>query len=353
MNALATDFRNDATVDGSVAVGTALTGPVSHRTLVRVISLGFALVVLLVLVAAFFGYRESVSIQDNAQDLVREHLLSSDRAAVLEAKIESESAQLLSNLEWILGACILVALGISAFTIWTTNRAFLRLEWQSRELDRVSWHLVDGHERISRRFSHEMHDELGQTLTVLKTMLRRIGADDIATTKPQMMEVLDEAMRDVRELSQLLRPVILDDLGLEAGLRWLAERFGQRTQIPVHCEAKLNRRLPEDMETHLFRIAQEALTNMARHSGASAVTIRLEAQKQQVVLTVEDNGKGLSNEAPGSPGFGIVGMRARARQIGGELDVWNRPEGGLRVCARAGLPDLQNGASIENQNRTS
>jgi signal transduction histidine kinase len=329
----------------------ALDGPVSRKTLLRVITLGFALMVLLVVVAAYFGYNQSVSIQDNAKDLVREQLLSSERANALEAKIESESAELLDNLEWILGACFVVALTISALTIWTTNRTFLRLDWQTRELDRVSWHLVEGHERISRRFSHEMHDELGQALTALKAMLRRITSEDLATTKPEMMLVLDEVMRDVRELAQLLRPVILDDLGLEAGLRWLAERFSQRTQIPIQCEATLNRRLPEETETHLFRIAQEALTNMARHSGATHASIRLQAEGDRAVLTVEDDGRGIASDAPGTRSLGIVGMRARARQISGELLVQNRPEGGLRVRIWVPITEPKHDDTAENTNR--
>ncbi|MCU1330509.1 MAG: integral rane sensor signal transduction histidine kinase [Bryobacterales bacterium] len=336
MSALATDFTRE----------------ISRRTLLRVISVGLGLMLLLVMAAAYFGYRESVVIQENARDLVGEQLPRSERAAALEGKIVSESAELLGDLEWILASCFLVALGISALTVWSTNRVFLRLAWQTRELDRVSWHLVDGHERISRRFSHEMHDELGQTLTALKTMLRRMTSEDLPKSKPEMMEVLDEAMRDVRELSQLLRPVILDDLGLEAGLRWLAERFGQRVQIPITCDLTVNRRLPEEIETHLFRIAQEALTNMARHSGATAATIRLESEGSRVVLTVEDNGRGLPSEGPSERNFGIVGMRARARQIGGELTVQNKVDKGLRVRVWAEVPEQTNDPKTEDPDHT-
>jgi len=354
VSALTSDFTPDESPAGDqpASSGLMFDGPVSRRTLLRVISAGLSLMLLLVVAAAYFGFRESVVIQDNARELVGEQLPRSERAAALEAKIESESADLLGELEWILGACFVVAIGVSAMTIWITNRTFLRLDWQTRELDRVSWHLVEGHERISRRFSHELHDELGQSLTALKTMLRRMTSDDIATSKPQMMDVLEEAMRDVRELSQLLRPVILDDLGLEAGLRWLAERFGQRTQIPIQCETTLNRRLPEDMETHLFRIAQEALTNMARHSGATAATVRLGLEESRVALTVEDNGRGLPGETSTTRSFGIVGMRARARQIGGKVSVQNRIEGGLSVRVLAPLAELKSDNSHEDAHRT-
>ncbi len=136
-----------------------------RRTLLRILILGFGLTVLLVLGAAYVGYRGSSSIRDSAQDLVREHIVDSNRGAALEQQIEAESSQLLDRLTWILGACFLLAVVGSALTIWVIHRAFRRLEWQAGELSAVSWHLLDSHEKIARRFSHEMHDELGQALT--------------------------------------------------------------------------------------------------------------------------------------------------------------------------------------------
>ena len=327
--------------------------PMSRQTLLRVMSLGFGVTVLLVLAAAYFGYQGSRSIQTNAQELVSENLLNTDRAATLEGLIEKESADLLKELELILGACFVLAVAGSALTIWITHRAFLRLDWQANELNQVSWHLVDGYENISRRFSHEMHDELGQALTGLRAMVRRLRPEDVAAARQDMVNLLDEVMRDVRELSQLLRPVILDDFGLDAGLRWLCERFGQRTGIDTSFQSNFSGRMADNLETHLFRIAQEALTNIARHSGASKAWVRLDVNKKVVTLSVEDNGSGIVAQEAGAkrPSLGMVGMRARVRQIQGDLQIESRPSAGLQVIATVPLrlrqeSDEQNASRI-------
>jgi two-component system NarL family sensor kinase len=130
----------------------------------------------------------------------------------------------------------------------------------------------------------------------------------------------------VRELSHLLRPTILDDFGLDAGIRWLSERFGQRTGIEVDYRSSFHERLADQTETHLFRIVQEALTNVARHSGATRVVIELERNGSRVHLTVKDNGHGFSGNGTSSSksGLGLVGMRARAESVGGELQINSR-----------------------------
>ena len=308
-----------------------LAAPMERRTVLRTMVLGFALMVTLVTGAAYFGYQQSSSIQTLSRTLVREHLVDTDRGQALEARIQAESRQLLDELGWLLGACLVLAIGGAGVTVWVTNRSFRRLEHQTEELNKVSWHLVDSHEKISRRFSHEMHDELGQALTGLKSMLKR-------TTTPhreEMIGVLNEVMRDMRELSQILRPVILDDFGLDAGLRWLCERYSQRTGIDVEYVSNYSGRLAGPTETHLFRVAQEALTNIARHSQATQAWMTLEVRPEGITLTIEDNGTGIRAEAAAErPSLGMVGMRARIRQLHGTLHVENKESEGLRILAR-------------------
>ena len=330
-----------------------LAPPMPRQTVLRIMILGFGLMVLLVVGAAYIGYQGSRSIQDNAQDLIREHLVDSNRGAALEARIEKQSEELLGHLTWILGACFVLALVGSTLTIWITNRAFRRLEWQAQELNQVSWHMVASHEKIARRFSHEMHDELGQALTGLRGMVKRMNAAEMESLRREMIDLLDEVLGGVRELSQLLRPVILDDFGLDAGLRWLTERFAQRTQIPVDYRSNFNERLAEPIETHLFRIAQEALTNTARHSGATRAQVRLEVTGKTVQLTVEDNGRGIAEQTHGArASLGMVGMRARARQLSGELRVDNRAEGGLRIQVEAPVARPDDGNQQEDADFT-
>jgi signal transduction histidine kinase len=309
--------------------------PVSRSRVLRISILGFGLVVGLVLLAAYLGYRGSDRIQDTAQTLIREGI-TGGRGVELEARIVQESQELLDQLAWVLGLCFLLAAGTAGMTIWIIQQAFAKLEWQANELAHVSWHLIDSHENMARRFSHEMHDELGQSLSGLRGMLSRVGDNEFKSLRHECIEIVDEVLQNVRKLSQVLRPVILDDFGLDSGLLWLCERFMQRTQITVHYTSATQDRMAQNIETHLFRITQEALTNIARHSGASTVWVDLRTTERTVCLTIADNGTGLlpSGEKK-RPSLGMVGMRARARQINGEFSVENQEEGGLRIRVEA------------------
>lgn len=261
-------------------------------------------------------------------------------AAEMENRIEVASVNLVDRTGWLLGLCLLLALVCAGLTIQFTVNSLNRLEWQAEELNRVSWHLIQGQEEAARRFSHEMHDELGQSLTGLKAMLAAVTPVELPTRREDCLSLLDEAIGNVRELSQLLRPVILDDFGLEAALRWLADRFQERTRLEVEFEGNAPGRFADEVETHLFRITQEALTNVARHSGATQVQIQLKRQNEQLVLIVSDNGTGLRPKSNGELGLGLVGMRARAEQLGGTFTIYDTPKGVvLEVLAPTRLPE--------------
>ena len=327
---------------------TLSSSPVTRRRVLQVTTIGFALLVGLVLLAAYLGYRGSDEIQDTAQELVRQNLVSA-RGAQIEAVIVSRTQELLDQLTWILGACFLLAALIAALMVWVIRRAFIKLEWQAAELNRVSWHLLDGHEKLARRFAHEMHDELGQSLSGLRRMLSQVSDAEFSTVRQECIGVVDEVLESVRKLSQVLRPVILDDFGLDSGIRWLCERFTQRTQIAVRYESNLSRRLAESEETHLFRITQEALTNIARHAQASEAWVSLREDGNRILLEIGDNGRGLGAKAgEHNPSLGIVGMRARARQLGGELIMQNRKAGGLTIRVEVPLCLVEANAEQED-----
>jgi signal transduction histidine kinase len=212
-----------------------------------------------------------------------------------------------------------------------------RMEWQTSELSRVSWHMLENQETTARRFSHELHDELGQSLTAVKATLlaAQSGRGSDGGKLEDCVHLVNGAIQNVRELSQLLHPTILDDFGLDAALRWLAEGFTTRTGIEVEYRSEFAGRLPDETETHLFRICQEALTNAARHSGASRVRIHLRSDGDQIRLTIEDNGRGLAAGARAEQtGMGVFGMRARARSAGGELAIRAGDGAGLAVEAK-------------------
>ena len=213
-----------------------------------------------------------------------------------------------------------------------------RIQWQSEELSRVSRHMLQTQEETARRFSHELHDELGQSLAAVRSNLTKGATRDFDSLRADCLHLVDESISNVRELSQLLRPVILDDFGLDAGLRWLTEKFGQRARMVVEYESRIASRLHSSTETHLFRIAQEALTNIARHSQATKVHITLEVEGTVVRLTILDNGCGLSpDREESSTSLGLIGMRARARECGGTLDLQMAQPSGLRIVVEVPL----------------
>jgi signal transduction histidine kinase len=260
------------------------------------------------------------------------------RGSAAQAQIDQRSSHLLSISALFAGGSLLLALVFAAITLRMAKRLIRRMEWQTAELGRVSWHMLEDQEATARRFSHELHDELGQSLTAMKTNLAALDTDGSVrhARLDDCLRLVDEAIGNVRQMSQLLRPTILDDFGLEAGLRWLAEGFAARTGTEVNVDSAYSGRLPDETETHLFRITQEALTNVARHAHATHVGIRLEAGGGDILLTIHDDGLGITQApAGGRRGLGLIGIRARARSAGGDAEILSRPGEGVVIKVRA------------------
>jgi signal transduction histidine kinase len=256
--------------------------------------------------------------------------LSYARAQATQARVDQQAADLAAESAGLVGGCLAVALGCALVTVRLAARAFRQMEAQTGELSRVSFRMLEAQESIARRFSHELHDELGGSLTAIKTNLSVLAANPSDHARLEdCVKLVEESISNVRELSQLLRPTILDDFGLDASIRWLVDRFHERTQIEVEYNSTFQDRLPDETETHLFRIVQEALTNIARHSGATKVSLHLRADNGHVRLTVADNGRGLAPDRRN--GMGLSGMLARARSAGGELTLTSKPGEGVSV----------------------
>ena len=191
------------------------------------------------------------------------------------------------------------------------------------------------------RIAREIHDSLGQALTALKLQLA--AAQDAAAQEAPALGgrlhetavMVDDLVKSVRRIASELRPPILDQLGLPAALEWLAQDFSRRTGI--HCTATIlttNVRINSELGTALFRIVQEALTNVLRHSQATRVSIELGLQSGCVTLEINDDGRGITEAGTTGPAsLGILGMRERAAALGGVLEVAPRQEGGTRVAA--------------------
>jgi PAS domain S-box-containing protein len=204
--------------------------------------------------------------------------------------------------------------------------------------------LVFAQEDERRRIAREMHDQFGEDLTALSRRIglladaARRGSDAMVEQIGELESVVQKLDRDVDELVWELRPTALDDLGLRAALSNYVKDWSRRVNIRVdlHTTGLLDDRLPPDLETTLYRIVQEALTNVAKHSRADNVEIILERRPDAVVLIVEDNGVGFAGSTPasGGHGFGLLGMRERAALVGASLQIESSPGQGTTVLVR-------------------
>jgi signal transduction histidine kinase len=215
-------------------------------------------------------------------------------------------------------------------------------KWAQDALQMFSRQLIDAQEDERRRIARELHDQIGQILTAVKMNLHTVhdfcSAPEASSYVKDNIEVVDEALRLVRDLSVDLRPPILDDLGLATALRWYVDRYTKRTGLGVEVEVDLpdeNERFSRDLETACFRIAQEALTNVVRHANARQILIRLIKDEDRLLLSVKDDGVGFDLEslrkgAPRAATLGLVSMQERAHAAGGMIHIdsslWNGTE---------------------------
>jgi signal transduction histidine kinase len=227
-----------------------------------------------------------------------------------------------------------------------TNRKLTEeaLTLSQQELRELATRLQQAREDERTFIAREIHDELGQLLTGLKFDIKwlekRLPTDSKETEvlkkkTASILELVDESIRALRRIASDFRPGLLDTLGLIAAIEGHAEEFRQRTGIQCKfTERKIPGLADRNRETAIFRICQEALTNVARHSNATEVSIRLNQQNGSVVLQVQDNGKGITaKEVSDSRSLGLLGMRERALLFGGEISFYGAPGKGTRVTA--------------------
>ena len=216
-----------------------------------------------------------------------------------------------------------------------------QLRLSQQKLRNLTAHQLEVREEERARIAREIHDVLGQTLTALKldvSSLREMVAHREAGADTRLQEIaglLDTAIKDVRRLASELRPVVLDQLGLPAAVEWLTQDFQRRTGIECRVRSHLPEiAVPADVSTGLFRILQEALTNVARHSAATRVDVTLEHASRILYLDVTDNGRGLSEAAQANQdSLGILGMRERALLLGGFIDLKGETGKGTKLTA--------------------
>lgn len=209
-----------------------------------------------------------------------------------------------------------------------------QLRKTTEELRALSESILSAREQEAARIAREIHDELGSALTSLKWDLE--GIDKVISTASdqfqlsplrkrieEMSRLMDTTINVVRRIASELRPSVLDDLGLGEALEWQAQQFQERTGINCKCDSSLQDfDLTEDQATAVFRIFQEALTNILRHAQATHVRYVMQEDGEEFRLTIADNGRGITNEEKsGRRSLGLLGMRERAYLIGGTVEI--------------------------------
>lgn len=237
-----------------------------------------------------------------------------------------------------------------------TSRALRTAHEQFRNLSTA---LMASQEDERRYIARELHDEIGQTLTGLKLhldLLSRSVPENLTESLAEAHALVDDAMKQVRELAFGLRPQVLDDLGLLPAVLWLVKRYTAQTTVHVdvhHCG--LDRRFSPEVEIAVYRTVQEALTNAARYAGVDRVQVRLQAAQDCLSVAVEDEGAGFDVEAVWASGacFGLRSMRERVETLGGRFVIDSVPGAGTRLTAVIPLCHKSTHGSLDNSNKDS
>jgi len=255
----------------------------------------------------------------------------------------------------VLALALFAALGFLAYNFRLLSREIVRtrnLERFQRENVRfsraLSARILDLQDTERRRIARELHDSVGQYLVGLKINLEQLlsARANLPAAHEKLLadtlDLADRSMVEVRTISHLLHPPLLDEVGLESATRWYADGFAKRSALKVslHLDPIINR-LPKEVELALFRVLQESLTNVHRHAGAKSIEVVLTCSAGHVALSVIDDGAGISSEvltrflSGRASGVGLAGMRERLAELDGTLEVERRPHG---TAVRATIP---------------
>jgi signal transduction histidine kinase len=235
-----------------------------------------------------------------------------------------------------LAATLIAIVFTSLYLIRSNRQIFARLAELSEQRSDLAQKLISTQESTLRHISRELHDEFGQVLTAIGSMLGRAGkhapeGSPLREDLKEVQEIAQSTLNNIRTLSQALHPVLLEEAGLESTLDWYIPTVGRQTGLALHYE-KTGQSFPVETGAgvHIYRVLQEALNNVSRHSGATDAWIHLKFSTDSLELEVEDHGTGFVPQKM-QRGIGLVAMRERAELIGGTLAISPRPQGGTKV----------------------
>ena len=272
------------------------------------------------------------------------------RLLVLNNEAEGEAQQQIQdiysrverNLYLLLVAVLIAISATSLYVIRFNRRLFQRLEELSEQRKVLASQVISVQEEVFRTLARELHDEFGQVLTAMGAMLqraaRRIPEDSPALTDlKEVREIANETLERVRGMSQMLHPPVLDDYGLEKSIEWYTEKYAIQTGLTIHYEKiGIGPWIGDQIAIHVYRILQESLNNVVRHSGSGEAWVRVRYEPHKMELVVEDHGRGLPDHSNGA-GIGLIAMRERAGILRGTIDFSKPNEGGTRVLLRVPL----------------
>ena len=220
---------------------------------------------------------------------------------------------------------------------------YLELAHSRHELQQLSSRLLDAQETERRSIARELHDEVGQALGALLVDIGRLSTTlardhpEAGTTLAAMKSVTERTIQEVRNIALLLRPSMLDDLGLVAALEWQGREVSRRSEIEVEVESdSVSGQLPDDYRVCIYRLVQEALNNAVRHSGARTATVTLSQSAASIVVRVTDDGRGFDPKR--ARGLGILGMEERVKRLSGIFLVDSAPQRGTTITAELPVP---------------
>jgi signal transduction histidine kinase len=244
------------------------------------------------------------------------------------------------------GSGFLLVLGSMAYIVRLerqTHNRYVQLARSQHELQKLSSRLLDAQETERRSISRELHDEVGQSLGALLVDIGRLSTSlshDRPEVKPQlenMKSVAERTFQSVRNIALLLRPSMLDDLGLVAALEWQGREVSRRSEIEVDVESEdVPEDLPDEYRICIYRLVQEALNNTVRHSGARNAKVRVGRSANGIVVRVSDDGRGFDPNR--ARGLGILGMEERVKRLTGTLTVDSQPGQGVTLAVELPYP---------------
>ncbi|HEV3486198.1 MAG TPA: sensor histidine kinase [Vicinamibacterales bacterium] len=270
-----------------------------------------------------------------AQFLVANNQVQEDAARANRAVYDRVARDILV----LVTVLLIVTAGIGTWVVAANRRAFNEVSEVSAELRTLSWRMLRVQEDVQRAISRELHDDFGQIVTAVGTLLgrarRHAGGGALAAELEHVRHIAQQALDRIRHQSRWLHPGVLDDFGLQRALETCVEQFQQQTGIRTTLAVSGPvQTIADDCAIHVYRIVQEALSNVARHSSSPEASVRLTCDAERLELEVADRGTGLKDAVVAREvdrGMGLISMRERAELVGGELHVRRRPGGGTTV----------------------